>query len=79
MGLSRYEKQLHKIMNDKSPAKPTTATRAELELSISIISKRLLGPVNNVERLWLVEDRHELRKQLAALPVEEFPSACVGS
>lgn len=62
-----YTKELKKILADTSTAKPTALTRADIEAGISEISDRLKGQLNNVERLWLVEDRQHLRKQLAAL------------
>lgn len=65
---SKYIKELGRIMNDKSPAAPTTRTRAEIEADIAAISKALVGPMSNTERLLLVGDRADLRKQLAALP-----------
>jgi hypothetical protein len=52
---------------DVAPTKPTSATLAELEISLGIISKRLLGPLSNPERLWLVEDKREIKKQIATL------------
>lgn len=62
-----YTKTLRKILSDTSVPPPTTRTRAEIEADIAAISKELAGPLNNVERLWLVEDRQNLRKQLANL------------
>lgn len=60
-----YTKELKKILNDDSPARATTLTRAEIETAIAEISTQLRGPCSNVERLMLVEDRQELRKMLA--------------
>lgn len=62
-----YLNALQEVMTNDAPARPTNATLAELEISEGIISKRLLGPVSNPERLWLIEDRREIRKQIAAL------------
>lgn len=62
-----YNRALEKILTNDSPATPTTRSKAEIEACISEISERLKGPLSNVERLWLVEDRHEFQKQLTAM------------
>jgi hypothetical protein len=67
MANDAYNKALKEILTDDSPARPTEKTREEIETEIAAVSKRLQGPLNNVERLWLVEDKRELRKQLAAV------------
>lgn len=67
MAKTPYYSELQRIMEDKSPAQPTTQTRAEIEAAIADITVRLRGPLSNVERLWLFEDRTALRKQLAAM------------
>jgi hypothetical protein len=61
-----YIQALSEILTDTSPARPTTRMPADIEADILAISNKLKGPLSNVERLWLVEDRRELRKQLAA-------------
>jgi hypothetical protein len=62
-----YTKELRKILTDKAPAPATTMTVAQIQEAISTISNQLRGPLPNVERLNLVEDRARLRKQLAAI------------
>lgn len=62
-----YLNGLQEVMTDDAPAKPTSTTLAELEISLEIISKRLRGPLSNPERLWLVEDRRDIQKQISAL------------
>jgi hypothetical protein len=61
-----YYNALNEIMSDTSPACPTDRMPADIEADILVISKTLKGPLSNLERLWLVEDRQILRKQLAA-------------
>ena len=39
-------------------------TKAEIEAAIAEISKRLKGPLPDVERAWLVGDRKDLREAL---------------
>ena len=41
------------------------STDAELENFIADCTKRLAGPLNNVDRGWLYEDRREARAELA--------------
>jgi hypothetical protein len=65
--MDAYNRALKEILTDNSPAKPTTRTREEISADILAISHRLKGPLSNPERLWLIEDRNNLRKQLAAL------------
>jgi hypothetical protein len=60
-----YTKELKKILADTSVPGPTALSRTQIEAGILEISDRLKGSLNNVERLWLVEDRQHLRKQLA--------------
>lgn len=62
-----YKKELQKILDDTSVAQATERSKAELEAGIAELSALLKGPLSNVERLWLIEDRQHLRKQLAAL------------
>lgn len=62
-----YTKELKKILGDTSAAKPTEQSREEIERGIAEITELLKGACSNVERLWLVEDRQHLRKQLAAM------------
>lgn len=62
-----YLNALQEVMSNDAPATHTEATVDELKLSLQIISKRLLGPLHNVERIWLVEDKREIQKQIAAL------------
>jgi hypothetical protein len=62
-----YLNALQEVMTDTAPTKPSVATLAELEISEGILSKRLLGPMSNPERIWAIEDRREIRKQIAAL------------
>ena len=62
-----YHKALAKVMQDESPAESTTMTREEIEADIAAISKLLIGPMANGERLDLVETRRALRKQRAAM------------
>jgi len=63
-----YVRKLKKILTDTSvPDGLKTISREEIERGIAEISDRLRGPLNNVERLWLVEDRQHLRNQLAQL------------
>lgn len=66
MAGGRYMKALKTILTDETPAQPTTRTRAEIERDIAEITAELKGPMSNVERLCLVEDRQHLHKQLAA-------------
>lgn len=65
--MDAYTKALKKIMEDKSPPPPTTLSKEQIEAGIADISERLRGPQHNAERLWLVEDKRRLQKQLAAL------------
>jgi hypothetical protein len=65
-----YYKALQRIMTDNSPAIPTKRSRGEIEANIAAISEELKKPLGNADRLGLIEDRHELRKQLAALTPE---------
>lgn len=65
MANDAYTKALKQVLTDASPPPETARTKAEIEADISAISERLKGPLSNVERLWLVEDRQILRKQLA--------------
>ncbi len=67
MANDAYMKALKEVLQDDSPATPTTRTAAEITADIAEISLRLRGPLSNVERLWLIEDRRELRKQLDAM------------
>jgi hypothetical protein len=66
MANDAYIKELSAIFSDTSPARPTARMPADIEADILAISNTLKGPLSNVERLWLVEDRQKLRKQLAA-------------
>ena len=67
MALDAFNKELRKIFDNAAPAKPTTKTRAEIEEDLADISAALKGPLDNAERLNLVEARRELRKQLEDL------------
>jgi len=64
MAKDRYMSELKRVMTDPTPPAPTTLSRAEIEAKIAEISATLKHPLSNVQRLWLVEDRRELRKQL---------------
>lgn len=66
MANDAYNKALKEILNDeRMPA--ITKPLEELELELAAVSKRLQGPLSNVERLWFVEDRRTLQKQISAL------------
>jgi hypothetical protein len=60
-----YLKALQKVMRNDNPARPTSRSRAEIEGDIAEISAMLRGSLPNSERLCLIEERVELRKQLA--------------
>ena len=62
-----YNDEVRRILLDKSTLPLSDVSRADAEASISDISKRLAGPLSNVERLWLVEDRQVLRNRLSKL------------
>lgn len=64
-----YLKALQEVMTDEAPAKPTIKPLEELEIDLAAVTKRLQGPLSNVERLWLVEDKRELQKQIASQKV----------
>lgn len=66
MAPNSYLKALKKVMHNDAPARPTSMSRQEIESAIAAISEQLKQPLSNAERLWLVEDRVELRKQLVA-------------
>ncbi len=66
MANDAYYRTLNEILSDTSAVRPTDRMPADIETDILAISKTLKGPLSNVERLWLVEDRQHLRKQLAA-------------
>ena len=66
MAKNVYLNTLKKIMNNDAPARPTSRSKEEIEAAILAISAELKGPLSNTERLLLVEDRVELRKQLQA-------------
>ena len=42
-------------------------TREQLKVEIAEITATLCGPLDNAERIGLVADRRELRRELAAL------------
>lgn len=66
MANDAYTKALKEILNDeRMPA--ITKPLGELELELAAVSKRLQGHLSNVERLWFVEDRRSIQKQIAAL------------
>lgn len=67
MARNRYTEELRKVMQDRSPAPDTTRTREEIEEAIAAITHTLRGPMHNMLRLDLVEERRTLQKQLAAL------------
>lgn len=60
-----YMNAMRKALSDTTPV-PATMSREEIEKQIGLISERLRGSLNNVERLDLVEARQGLRKQLAS-------------
>lgn len=60
-----YMDAIKDVLNDKTPARPTSRTKTEIANEIVAISDRLKGPLSNVERVWLIEDRSNLRKQLS--------------
>lgn len=62
MSNSPYLKELRKVMTAAGPARPCTMTDAEIETAIADISAQLKGPLSNLERLCLLEERIELRK-----------------
>lgn len=62
-----YLRELEKIVRDPTPATPTMRSAAEIETDILQITDLLRGALPNVERLCLIEDRQNLRKQLAAI------------
>lgn len=62
-----YLKTLKKILANNAAPTPPTKSRPQIEADLAEISGLLRGPLNNVERLDLIEARTELRKQLAIL------------
>lgn len=48
-------------------SKPLLKEREELISSIALISKQMMGPLPNIERAWLHEDRKEMRARLAEI------------
>jgi hypothetical protein len=67
MAKDAYISALQEVLNDKTPVGASSRTREQIEADITKVSERLRGPLHNVERLWLVEDRRNLRKELATL------------
>lgn len=65
MAKDAYIEAAHKILTDENPVPPSGLSRREIETAIANITKKLAGPMSNVERLWMLEDRQNLRKQLA--------------
>ena len=66
MANDAYAKALKEILNDERMP-PITKPLEELEFELEAATKRLKGPLSNLERLWFVEDRKKLRQQIAAL------------
>lgn len=61
-----YTKALKEILNDeRMPA--ITKPLEELEIELESVKKRLQGSLSNVERLWFVEDKRAIQKQIAAI------------
>jgi len=67
----RYTDTLHKILSNDAAPPPTEKTRIQIMAEIEAISGSLRGPLMNADRLDLVEQRHLLRRQLAALSSHE--------
>lgn len=65
MANDAYLKALQKVMRNDNLARPTSRSRADIEGDIAKISAMLREPMSNVFRLDLIEERAELRKQLA--------------
>lgn len=61
-----YAREVQKEMGDKTPI-PATRPRAEIETGIAEITALLKGPLHSSERLSLVGDRNQLRRELAWL------------
>ncbi len=70
MSEALYNKQLRKILSDKSKPLPTALSKAEIEARIAAISEELKGPLKNWDRLE-IEAREVLRKQLATAEARE--------
>lgn len=51
---------------------------AYIHVAIAEITKQLKGPLNNVERAWLVVDRKDFRDELAKLVPHDKPGTAVG-
>ena len=58
-----YAKTLKRAIDNAEPA--TGMTRTEVEAAIAGISRQLVGPIGNAERIMLCADRAALRKALA--------------
>ena len=65
-----YMEALKEALTDETPAAPTSRTRQEIAADINEITKLLTGPLSNVERLCLVEDRQRLRLLVLVLHVQ---------
>ena len=66
MANDAYTKALKEILNDERMP-PITKPLEELEIELAAVQKRLNGHLSNVERLWFVEDKRAIQKQIAAL------------
>jgi hypothetical protein len=62
-----YMNALQEVMTNDIPAKSTIKPLEELQIDLAAVTKRLQGPLSNLERLWFIEDRRALKKQIAAL------------
>lgn len=71
MANDAYTKALREVLTNDSPPAPTSRTRAEIEMAIQSITDQLRGPLANVERLLLVDERRELRKQFETVKKKE--------
>lgn len=68
MAKASYMKVLAESMNQPA-IENCTMTFDEIKSAIEAISKRLVGPLSNAERLLLVAERSELRATLKSLAV----------
>lgn len=63
-----YTREVKKILADTSvPDGARELDRTAVEAAITEITAKLKGPLSNVERLWLIEDRQHLRNRLSQL------------
>jgi hypothetical protein len=65
---ANYAEVLKHLTDEAIPA--TGLSREQIEANLAALTVKLKGPMDNVSRLLLCEDRASLRKALAALPIE---------